>query len=151
MKELTLLPEYWKGEIDYSKADVLVSKTGIYVLRFEFEDWFVNQHGAFERLANIEKFGGIKEAYVRERDELVRLKPEPRPADSIKLSECDGKHLVTGRTRSNKLFRVMMDGDHNVMIREIPSCFEGHNEASCFQSAVQLAELTDIKIFDMTQ
>jgi len=81
MKELKLLPEDWKGEIDYSKAHVRCWGSA------SFGGVNIGQ-GAAEK--------DIGSRYYRRTEDgiLEELEPEPRPANSIKLSECDGRHLI---------------------------------------------------------
>ena len=89
MKLLTLLPEDWKPEIDCSKADVIISE-GILYLN-DFDGHWICRTGQNFKYKNLKKADC---AYSRTVNGLKELQPEPRPADSIKLSECSANHLI---------------------------------------------------------
>ena len=94
MKLLTLLPEEWKTEIDYTKADVLIVGHNTFL---RHEDEYENIQYLDQDCDTLERseVKDITAAYVMNGTGLSEIHPEPRPDDSIKLSECDGRHLVS--------------------------------------------------------
>ena len=92
MKELKLLPEDWKGEIDYSKAHVRCWGSA------SFGGVTIGQ-GAAEKDIGSRYYRRIPDGRLEE------IEPEPRPADSIKLSECNGRHLIVCHSLTPLTFR----------------------------------------------
>lgn len=139
MKLLTLLPEDWKGETDVSKADFCIDNNGVvWIPRgvpFATED-------------------AVSTYYTVTNCKPVELTPEPRPADSMKLSECDGSHVITG---------ISMSGQLEVIRKEYDAGFTGQNMWTCRakgmfilstsspQAVIELREITDVKIYDTTK
>jgi uncharacterized protein YbaR (Trm112 family) len=131
MKLLTVLPEDWKGEIDYQKAKFAIDAENQIQTPIDASIWtYGPTYNSFYDIID-----GIP----------VRLEPEPRPIDSIKLSECDGRHLITGTTPiyGNKLRAVKVDGSWSVRVFETDSEFRTGNSITC--------AIENIKIYDMTK
>jgi hypothetical protein len=79
MKKLTVLPENWKPEIDYRKAKFFITRSGLFAAAGEGQKGSPSESWAFYDIVNCEP---------------VKMTPEPRPADSIKLSECEPHHFI---------------------------------------------------------
>jgi len=134
MKELKLLAEDWKGEIDYSRAAVRVWSNGVAIA-----------HQARERSEGCKYYKIV-------RGELEELRPLPRPADSIKLSECDGKHVITVDNSRGSNRRITYETHREKSCWYVMD-FDGkwHQRFSCLVKLVEEMKLTNIKIYDMSQ
>jgi hypothetical protein len=126
MKLLTVLPENYSETVKPRKGDIQVLDNKATTI-------------------TIRKPVFIKGAtfYRIDEDKLVGLTPEPRPADSIKLSECEPHHLVEYRNygeQSHLIFRFI-DGYWS----------DGVNECRSLMSILGHATLSHIRIYDMTQ
>jgi len=137
MKELKLLPEDWKCEIDYSSADVAISPAG-----------FISLLKTGERIEKPEVWNFYRLAECK----LIELTPEPRPADSIKLSECDGKHVITVDNSRGYNRRITYETHRENSCWYVRD-FDGKwcQRSSCLVKLVEEMKLTNIKIYDMSK
>ncbi len=113
MKELQLLPEDWEGHIDYTAADVLLVRDDIYL---RHEDNYVRDAEPFPAFRDHQgevlphsEFSRVTAAYVTDGLGLAELKPALRPDDSIKLSECDYRHILTATAEKGYFRRILLE------------------------------------------
>jgi hypothetical protein len=82
--------------------------------------------------------------YRMKGNDLFEVKPEPRPIDSIKFSECDSQHLVLFTLPcGSKARAVAVEWYWSIYNYATGNFYE-------MESLLEMT-MTDIKIFDMTQ
>ena len=132
MKLLTLLPDDWKGEIDVSKARFAIDENG--------DLWIPSTKGMMEFAQGNAYYGIVNK-------EPSILQPEPRPADSIKLSECGGKHIIVG-WRNNDTCKAVYSGREWHLSSGVGNVID-HRDDICF--LLFNMAVTNIKIYDISQ
>ena len=132
MKELQVLAEDWVGEIDVSLAHVQIRNGGITILKDIVYDlkstyYMMNPMGT----------------------ELEEMKPEPRPADSIKLGECEGKHLIIAERNGLKYYSIGVNPDLWVFYCLAENRILRYSKDGKRNDDAAVYEFSDIRIFDM--
>jgi hypothetical protein len=149
MKELKLLAEDWKGEIDVRKADVVISALGTFIKTNPASPNWINAVGDESCFA---MDGEFIRAYCLSTftAKLEELTPEPRPADSIKLSEIDHCHIIIAKYHGDtcRIHAKLDTSGKRFYYAEVlhSSKIETKSTADGIFST-----FSDIKIFDMTQ
>jgi hypothetical protein len=126
MKELKLLPENYTGFVKPRVADIQVINGGVTILYIS--DPIFIEGATYYRMKG---------------NDLFEVKPEPRPIDSIKLSECTNEHVIMMTLPCGSKGRAIT-GFHewNVHNFENGQYFE-------LESLLEM-KFTDIKIYEMT-
>ena len=103
MKELKLLSEDWKGEIDYSGVEIIIRNGTLYQVEPEKQHDLDFIKKCYAEDTRGSRFYGVGMTALNKID----LAPEPRPADSIKLSECNGRHLIVCNPLPPESYRIV--------------------------------------------
>ena len=137
MKLLELLSEDWKDEINGTKAKFAIN---------EFGQLSNQLPGIGFKYHSDVKYYDIIDG------EPVKLTPEPRPADSIKLSECDGRHVITVDNSKGSNRRITYETHRENSCWYVRD-FDGKwcQRSSYLVELVEEMELTNIKIYDMSK
>lgn len=135
MKELTpILPEDYEEKIDYSKAKFAINVEGLLCLR-GLDGW---RHGT-----RYDSFYDIING------EPVKLTPEPRSPNSIKLSECDPKKHILMIESDGVVYRVTFDDIQLHHSTWVVRCRDGSIE--CHGDLVRLCKgFENIRVYDIT-
>ena len=132
MKELQILPENYSERVTPRIADIQVINGGVTILNIS-DPVFIDG-ATYYRIAG---------------SQLEELTPEPRPADSIKLSECDGRHLITqtikDKTVSTRL-ESELDGVYVFVARNTKGRVLGRLDMTA-----PIGSFIDIKVYDITK
>jgi hypothetical protein len=132
MKLLALLPENYSETVKPRIADIQVINGGVTILYIS--DPIFIEGATYYRMKG---------------NNLFEVKPEPRPADSIKLSECDYTHMVIATIKSNgETIRAAIE--HG---RAVTRDFRGDvvTEFPDFRSLANYEIWMDVRIYDMTR